>query len=306
MVMDPGRLRVFLEVVRTGGYQAAARRLHITSSAVSHALRKLQDELGCELIDWRGRRFALSAEGEELFRSCQQAFGQLEETEKRLAGGGADHAVRVVIGATIEFGTTVLVQKLGPLLEKRPELHLDFQFTNDLNGPLLRDEIDLALDCRPHAHPAVHRTELFREKYIVVAAKEFLARHAVRTPLDLQHTPVLSLDREGFWWRNLLSALPTARRPILGRIVVVDHIRGMINATLAGYGVSLLPKYSLLPELSRGALTVLFPRLKLLEDTFCIYQKVARLSRPGNRVLTEFLVRMDAREFGDAIGAAAR
>jgi len=50
----------------------------------------------------------------------------------------------------------------------------------------------------------------------------------------------------------------------------------MISGTLAGYGVSLLPKYALLPELARGALVVLFPRLRLLEDTFCIYQKLSR------------------------------
>ena len=48
---------------------------------------------------------------------------------------------------------------------------------------------------------------------------------------------------------------------------------------------------------------VLFPRLRLLEDTFCIYQKIARLERPGNRLLTGLLTRMDVREFGDAIGS---
>jgi len=183
---------------------------------------------------------------------------------------------------------------------------VDFRFTNDLQGPLLRDEVDLAVDCRPHHHPTVHRTELFREKYVVVAAPGFLARHPVRTPLDLARVPVLSLDADGQWWTNLLSALPATRRPALGRIVVLDHVRGMIQATLDGYGVSLLPKYALLPELGRGALTVLFPRLRLLEDTFCVYQKTARLTRPGNRLLTDLLAGMDVREFGDAIGAAAR
>jgi DNA-binding transcriptional LysR family regulator len=302
MVVDLGRLRAFLEVARAGSYQVASRRLHVTPSAISHALRKLQADLGREVIEWRGRRFALTAAGEELFHACQKAFDELEEAERRLGERGAEGGLRVVLGSTTEFGTTVLVQKLGPLLEAHPELRVDHHFTNDLKGLLLRDEVDLAIDCRPHGHPAVHRTQMFREKYAVVAAPAFLARHPVRTPLDLQHVPVLSLDREGQWWTNLLSALPAARRPALTRIVVVDHIRGMINATLAGYGVSLLPKYAVLPELAGGALTVLFPRLRLLEDTFCIYQKVARLSRPGNRLLTEFLVRMDVREFGDAMG----
>jgi DNA-binding transcriptional LysR family regulator len=306
LAMDPGRLRAFLEVARAGGYQEAARRLHVTPSAISHALRKLQEELGRELVDWRGRRFTLTPAGEELFHACEQAFDGIAEAERRLGAGGGPTTARVVLGSTIEFGTTVLLHKLRPWLAEHPGVHVDFRFTNDLQTPLLRDEVDLAVDCRPHHHPAVHRTELFREKYVVVAAAEFLARHPVRTPLDLARVPVLSLDAAGEWWTNLLSALPAARRPALGRIVVIDHIRGMIQATLDGYGVSLLPKYALLPELGRGALTVLFPRLRLLEDTFCVYQKAARLERPGNRLLTEFLTGMDVREFGDAIGTASR
>ena len=305
MSIDPGRLRAFLEVARAGGYPAAARRLHVTPSALSHALRKLQSDLGRELFDWRGRRFTLTPAGEQLFEACQVAFERLDEAEQRVQAGPARARLRVVLGATIEFGTTVLLHKLRPLLATHPELHLDFHFTNDLKAPLLRDEVDLAVDCRPHPHPMVHRTLLFREKYVVVAAPGFLARHPVRTPLDLARTPVLSLDPEGQWWTNLLSAVPPARRPVLGRVVVIDHVRGMIHATLAGYGVSLLPKYALLPELERGTLTVLFPRLRLLEDTFCVYQKVARLPRPGNRLVTAFLASMDVREFGDAIGAAA-
>ncbi len=306
MATDPGRLRAFLEVARAGGYQEAARRLHVTPSAISHALRKLQDELGRELVDWRGRRFTLTAAGEELLGACRVAFDGLEEAERRITAAGAVPGARVALGSTIEFGTTVLLHKLRPWLDAQPGLHVDFRFTNDLQGPLLRDEVDLAVDCRPHPHPAVHRTELFREKYVVAAAPEFLARHPLRTPLDLARVPVLSLDAEGRWWTNLLSALPAARRPDLGRVVVIDHVRGMIQATLDGYGVSLLPKYALLPELGRGALTVLFPRLRLLEDTFCVYQKTARLERPGNRLLTGFLAGIDVRDFGDAIGTAAR
>jgi len=148
----------------------------------------------------------------------------------------------------------------------------------------------------------VHGTRLFREKYVVVATPEFLVDHPVRTPLDLRRVPVLSLDREASWWNNLLRALPARRRPVLDRIIGVDHVRGMINGALAGYGVALLPKYSVLGELASEVLVVLFPRLKLMEDTFCIYQKLARATRPANQLLTSLLLDLDLRELGDAVG----
>ena len=111
-----------------------------------------------------------------------------------------------------------------------------------------------------------------------------------------------SLDREGTWWNHLLRALPGRRRPTLGRIVVIDHVRGMINGTRAGYGVSLLPKYAVLGEIASGALRVLFPRLQLIEDSFSICQKLARAHRPENQPVTGFLLDLDVHEFGDAIG----
>jgi DNA-binding transcriptional LysR family regulator len=304
MRLDLAKLHAFVEVARSGSYGAAARRLHVTQSAISHALRKLQDSTERPLIEWRGRSCALTGEGEYLYQICQRVFGELEEADRRLSSGG-EVAQNLVLGSTVEFGSTVLLQKLRPLVAAHPALHVDFHFSHDLAEMLRRDEIDLAVDCKPHLHPGILRIPMFREKYVTVASPSFLERHPVRSPLDLRRTPVLSLDREGSWWNNLLRALPTSRRPALERIVVVDHVRGMINGTLAGYGVGLVPKYAVLGELSRRALAVLFPRLRLADDTFCIYQKPTRAERTANRLVTEFLLALDVHEFGDAIRRAA-
>ena len=75
----------------------------------------------------------------------------------------------------------------------------------------------------------------------------------------------------------------------------------MVHAALEGYGVALLPKYTVLGKVARGELVPLFPRLRLLEDLFCVYQKRAHASREKNRVVTDFLARLDVSEFGDAI-----
>lgn len=302
MGIDLERLRVFHEVARTGSFGRAARNLHVTPSAISHAVRKLQAGIGRELLEWRGRSFTLTADGEVLFETARRVLEQIEDTERRLEGKGSGRALRIVLGSTIEFGTTVLVPKLRPLIERHPELRIDFRFMNELAEPLLRDEIDLAVDCKPHAHPAIAGRRMFREKYVLVASPDFSARSRLRSPRDLGRTPVLSLDRDGKWWNNFLRALPAAKRPVLEQVVVIDHVRGMINGTLSGYGVALLPKYAVLGDLAEGRLVALFPRLRLLEDTFCLYQKIARASRPGHQLVGEFLLGLEVREFGDAIG----
>ena len=307
--LDLAKLEVFLEAARTGNNTADARRLHVTQSAVSHAIRKLEEALGRDLVEWRRRHFSLTGEGQYLLDVCQRVFQELADAERALDLHAPGLPQSLTVGATVEFGTTVLVRKLRPLAASAPWLRLDFRFRDELAPLLLRDEIDAAVDCRPHLHPSVQATALFREKYMLVASPAFLVEHKVRRPLDLERVPVLSLDGNGALWANALRAFPGRRRPVLGQLVEMDQVRGMVHAALEGYGVALLPKYTVLGKVSRGELVALFPKLPLLEDWFCLYQKRARASREKNRVLTEFLIRLDMREFGDAIkgvGGGAR
>ena len=306
MRLDLEKFEVFVKVAKTGSYGAAARKLHITPSAVSHAMKRFQEGIGCELITWRRRKISLSEKGRDLFRVGERVFDELEDVERRIGSGVGEEFHHFVLGATIEFGTTVLLPRLKPLIDAHPTLRLDFHFTNTLQEPLLKDEIDLAVDCRTHSHPSVHRIQMFREKYVLVASPAFLKAHPLRSPRDLGDTPLLSLDQDGRWWDNFLHAVDKDARPVLNRRMVIDHVRGMINGTLAGYGASLLPKYAVMDELADRRLVILFPKLSLLEDTFCIYQKITRIDRPANKIVTCFLRGLHLSALGDALGRSDR
>lgn len=306
MQLDINKLEVFLEAARAGSYTVAARRLHVTPSAVSHAVSKLESSIGRTLVEWHGKRLVLTDEGRYLYALCARIFQELDEAVHHLAQGEDGLTQQAVVGATIEFGTMVLVRKFRPLLEANPWLRIDFHFAHDLLEPLLRDEIDLAIDCKPHHHPEVLSTSLFREKYVVVASPKFLAARPVRVPMDLERIPVLSIDKDAVWWSNMVRALPSNRRPVFRHIVEINHIRGMIHAAIDGYGIGLFPKYAVLKELSGGTLRSLFPNLQLLEDRFCIYQKRSKADRHKNRLITEHLESIDMKEFGGALAGTPK
>jgi DNA-binding transcriptional LysR family regulator len=301
--MDLSKLRIFLEAARLQNYTVAGRRVHLSQSAVSHAIRKLEVSLGHKLIDWKGRRFHLTPEGTYLLQVCERVFRELDTAERHLAGGAAP-SLRIVLGVTVEFGTTVLVPRLAPMLEKAPGLHVDFIFSNHLSQPLQQGEIDLAVDCKPHYAQGLVRTPLFREKYVLMAAPAYLARHPVQTPADLSAVTLLSLDEETQWWRNLYDALPRGDRPSPGRVLVVSHVRGIVNAALAGLGVGLAPKYTVLEELASGRLVDVLPALNLVEDEFAIYQLGAVAGREANLLLVQMLQRLPFSDFGDALARA--
>lgn len=300
--MDPGldlaQLRSFFTLARAGSFSEAARRLNRTQSAVSHAIRKLEDSVGLPLVDRRSRGFRLSEEGRRLFLACESVFSTLDAAEEELGRGRALSKGRLRLGATIEFGSSILMKHIRPFLAAHPGIEMDFTLAHELLGPLLKDEIDLAIDCVDHSLPELQRTPLFREIFVVACAPGYQEEHRIRAPGDLARCAVLSLDKACAWWHRFLLALPERRRPDFQRVIAINHIRGMINAAVEGLGVLLAPKYSVLEELARGDLVPLFPAIRPVEDRFHLYQKTLKAGLEKHRRLTEYLQTIHPSEFG--------
>jgi DNA-binding transcriptional LysR family regulator len=298
MSLDLQQLRSFFMVVQAGGFSNAARRLHRTQSAVSHAVRKLEDSAGVRLIERRGREMCPTEEGLRLYQTCESIFAALEGAEEELERGRGRVRGRLRLGATVEFGNSVLMRHIQPFVAANPDIELDFRLSSDLLTPLLREDIDLAIDCVKHKLPELERTPLFREAYMVACSPSYLAAHQIHDPEDLSACTVLTMDKECEWWGRFLMALPKARRPVFGRTAAVNHIRGMINAAVSDIGVLLAPSYSVQSELGRRELVPLFPGIRPLEDRFALYQKVAKADLLKHRLLKQYLKSLRLSEFG--------
>jgi DNA-binding transcriptional LysR family regulator len=296
--LDLTHLRAFHAVAKAGGFSAAASRLHLTQSAVSHAVARLERSAKVRLLDRRARKVVPTPEGEILREACERVFATLEAAEEELQRGRKRAEGRIRLGATVEFGTSVLMRHIRPFLEENPGIEMDFVLSHDLLTPLLRDDVDLAIDCVAHASPELDRTPLFREAFMVACAPDYLGAHRIEEPADLARCAVLSLDKGCTWWERFLGTLPKSRRPSFGRVVAINHLRGLITAAVSGLGVLLAPSYSVKGELDRGALVPLFPTIRPLEDRFALYQKAGKARLAKHRLLTKYLQELTPAEFG--------
>ena len=294
--LDLYQLRAFHSLGQTGSFTGAARRLHLTQSAISHAIAKLEASAGTGLVDRRAREFRLTEAGARLWAACEQVFATLEKATEDLGESGASGKLR--LGSTVEFGSSILMRHIEPFLAANPGVELDFTLAHDLLPPLLRDDLDLVIDCREHFLPELDKQPLFRETYVVAGSRAFQAARGITTAMDLARCPVLSLDKAAAWWHRFLLALPEGGRPDFTRIIEVDHVRAMINAGAAGLGALLAPTYSVLQELERGDLVLLLPSIRPVEDRFCIYQKKRKAGLRKHRLLTEYLCTINPAEFG--------
>ncbi len=295
---DLTQLRTFLALAQTGSFSEAGRRLCRTQSAVSHAIRKLEESSGVQLVARRGRRFELTDEGKRLQRACEDAFASFDEAFEDLNGSRELALGRVRLGATVEFGCSILMKHIRPFLKAHPEIEIDFQMSHDLLTPLLKDDLDIVIDCDEHHLPELQKLPLLRETYSVVCAAGFRKEFRISVPGELGHFPVLSLDKAGRWWNRFLMSLPVDQRTEFRHIVAVNHIRAMITGAVSGLGAALVPRYSILGEIRTGALVQLFPEIEIAEGCFYIYQKARRAELKKHRLLVDYLKSIRPSELG--------
>jgi len=290
MTLDLYQLKTFWTFAKIRNFTKTAEQLFITQSAVSHSLKKLERAVQTQLVVRRGGLYELTEAGEELLRTCDRIFAEVDRCQDFLSGKGGILHHKLVLGAPVEFGTTVLTRELAKFIPRHPEIRLQCTFSHVLHPLLLRDELDLIVDCKPCHHREVDRIFLFRERYVVTASPAFAKKHRLREPDDLARVTVLSVDEKGEWWSNFVMALPEGKPAMLTHIMQINHVRGLINGALAGIGVAFVPRYTVEGELRQGLLIDLFPDRGWMDDQFCIYVKRERRNLPHQKALIEFLL----------------
>jgi DNA-binding transcriptional LysR family regulator len=143
--LDLTTLRSFVAVAEAGGVTRAAGFLHLTQSAVSMQLKRLEEALGVPLLDRSSRSVAMTAEGEQLLGYARRMLALNDEALARLTTDAYEGEVRLGVPHDIVFPAvpTILRQFAADFPRVRVVLHSSF--TNDLLGQFARGECDLIL-----------------------------------------------------------------------------------------------------------------------------------------------------------------
>src|SRR5262249_25479559 len=97
--MDVRLLKVFSAIARHGALPAASRDLHLSASALSHALKALESELGARLFDRVGRRLVLNQAGEQLLMQIEEPLAALDQATRAIKELGRWGHGRLRLGA---------------------------------------------------------------------------------------------------------------------------------------------------------------------------------------------------------------
>jgi DNA-binding transcriptional LysR family regulator len=295
--LDLYQLKTFYIFGKVCSFTETANLLYVSQSAISHAIKKLEKSVGTKLVKRKGKAITLTAPGKDLYKSCQLIFNEIEAVTEKIDRHKKKFISEVSIGSPIEFGSTILIKHMKLFINQNEDIRVDFVFSNDLSRSLCNDEVDFIIDCKEHFSPELERINLFQEHYVVIASSDFIQNNRLKHISDLSNLPILSLDKECIWWKNFLASLDASNRPEFSHVIQINHVRGLINGAIQGLGISFVPKYTVLSELSEGILQEVFPEIQPQADHFCIYIKKDKLSKYKNKLLVDYLMTIRPAEF---------
>ncbi len=188
--IDTRQLRAFAALAETRSFTAAAQKLFVTQSAVSHSIKALEQSLDCRLFDRAGRSVALTEQGRILARRSGRIFREMELAMTELTVSGSWGAGCVRIGATMTMCQYLLPPVLREFQLSFPQCEIRIE-PGDTESilPLLEDgEIDLVVGLRLPKVTGYNYRKLFEDELSLVvspshpwAAKERLTREDIET-----------------------------------------------------------------------------------------------------------------------------
>ncbi|NMG31246.1 LysR family transcriptional regulator [Aromatoleum evansii] len=285
----------FVKVVESGSMAGAARRLDCTRAQVSKQIGELERRFGVRLFDRSTRKLFLTPSGEVFYQHALRALESVELTEVAVRNLGDAPSGLLRISASVVFGRIWVAPLLPRLTARYPELECELILTNSLVD-LAEDRIDLALRfCKTPPEDVVAK-RIFTMQTVICAAPAYLARHGMpRHPRELvDHQCFSFLLSDKRIWHLVDRAGAEVAIPVRGR-VQFNEPASILDATLAGHGLAILPTYLCCNELGDGrlvrVLTDYTPRIDFGRHLYACYMP-SRARLPKVKVLIDELEAM--------------
>ena len=240
-----------------GSLVEAAKRLHLTQSALSHQLKDIEDKLGLSLFVRKTKPIRFTRAGEHILELADKIIPQLEQTSldiKKLAGGQAG---RLHMAIECHSCFDWLMPAINSFRDQWPEVEIDLMasFHFEPLPALARGELDLVVTADPVPTAGIYYQPLFRYQALLaianqhafinhqyISAEELGDQTLIHYPVERKRLDIFTqfLDPSGVEPSNTRQA---------------DLTLMIVQLVASGRGVACLPNWALQPYLDAGLIT---------------------------------------------------
>jgi DNA-binding transcriptional LysR family regulator len=275
---------VFVAAAESGGFSAAAAKLHLSRSAVGKTIARLESRLGVRLFHRTTRAQSLTEDGQAYFEHCLRALEALHAGGQMLESGRKEASGRLRVTAPVLFGRRCVAPILTKLATKHPKLELEINFTDQVVD-LIEDRFDLAIrNGRPRmengSSGGLKSRLITLQRMTVCASPAYIAKHGAPQSLDdLNQHQTVAYGRAGAVkpWLFPRDGAETIEITPSGRLRL-DDLSAMSDAAVDGLGVTWLPCWLIRDRVREGKLVpLLLDGPRLLIETHALWPETPHL-----------------------------
>lgn len=248
-------LRAFASAGRHLSFQRAAAELAVTPTAISHQIKRLEEDLGTPLFRRMTRKLQLTEAGRTLLPEVAGAFDRLQSAVERLKASGDSGTLTV--SALVTLAYRWLAPRLPKFQARYPKIDVRLEASQRLVD-FARDDVDVGIRHGNGTWQGLTSIRLLDDRFTPLVSPKLLAGGPpLDKPQDLLNYRLLR-DSPYFEWETWFEAAG-ARAPVDWRGPSFDSSQLAVQAADAGLGVALVNPGFFADELASGRLVQPFP-----------------------------------------------
>lgn len=284
-------IRVFVRVAETRSFVQAANRLGLTSSAVSKAITRLENEMGVRLFHRTTRSVGLTDDGSRFFEHCQQILGEIENAETLLHRATDGPHGRLRLHMTVGFGSRIIMPAMREFIERYPGLTVNAELS-DRNADMAYEGIDAAVQIGDPADSRLIARKLCNLRFVAVASPDYLARRGEPcTPDDLDRHDCLAYayTHTGRYREWPFKKDGHAYTKTVHGKLNVNNAEALVNAAASGLGIAMVSKFLAADALRAGKLRCILEGYTTPGPQVSVIYLPSRILSPKVRAFVDFL-----------------
>jgi DNA-binding transcriptional LysR family regulator len=234
-VLPPtANLQAFEAVARRRSFALAAAELHVTASAISHQVARLESQLGVRLLERSAHGVRLSAAGEQYLSRVSGALTAIAAATDDVKQGVANS---LYVHSSPSIATLWLMPRLPAFAQANPAISLNLSAAH-VHSDFALGPVDLDIRYGVPRWPDLVVEPLFEERILPLASPAFIRAHRLKRIDQLLEAPLIQSNVNVVQWTDWFSAF-SDKRPPERFSLRFDRAQMAMDAAILGLGVAL-------------------------------------------------------------------
>ena len=279
-------LRTFCVAARHESFRRASEELFITSSAVSHQIKSLEEELGQPLFERGSRELKLTDSGRSLYEEVSPLIEKLNAIVTNYKSGVASSSVRISVQPF--FGSEFFVPRLSEFTAEHPEIDIQVG-TSDESTEKHPPDADLSIRLFRTPPANMPSNLLFPLRMVPAGSPEFKKAMVVRKKKIVSEFPIIVHDTHPKAWSQWADAAGI-ELPEKTKVIRLDSTVAVLRAAQRGIGAALVPVPMGELWIKEGSVVRLFTKELVTDVSYYLVCKDERVEDASVMLLREWIL----------------